>query len=133
MTRFCKTNQIVTVGLFHFIGPVKGHTCTLHIRSAITRLGGPVCFSRTSFPDPVNSSLRQWDPWVALHGRHGSEIHPSDGDTSLMPFKHVWVYGWHFWDPWLAQTVPMEDLTHIWLPTHPPPTYNIPSVILQWF
>ena len=27
--------------------------------------------------DPVNSQLRQWDPWRALHGRHGSEIHPS--------------------------------------------------------
>ena len=24
-----------------------------------------------------------------LHGRHGSEIHPSDGEMSLMPFKHV--------------------------------------------
>ena len=36
-----------------------------------------------------------------------------------MPFKHVWAYGWHFWDPWLAQTVPMEGLTRLRLPTHP--------------
>ena len=38
-------------------------------------------------------------PMGALHGRYGSEIHPSDGETSLTPFKHVWAYVWHFWDP----------------------------------
>ena len=38
-------------------------------------------------------------PVGALHGRHGFEIHPSDGEMSLTPFKHVWAYGWHFWDP----------------------------------
>ena len=35
---FWKTNQIVTLGLFHFIGPANGYTCTLCIHSAITRL-----------------------------------------------------------------------------------------------
>ena len=52
---FWKTDRIVTLGLFHVIGPAKGHTRTLHIRSAITRLGGLVCFSRASFADHVNS------------------------------------------------------------------------------
>ena len=33
--------------------------------------------------DPVNSWLRQWDPWRALHGRHGCEIHPRDRETSI--------------------------------------------------
>ena len=55
LTVFWKTDQIVTLGLFHFIGPAKGHTSTLHIHNAITRLGGLVCFSRASFADPVNS------------------------------------------------------------------------------
>ena len=55
MTGFWKTNQIVTLGLFHFIGPANSYTCTLHIHSAITRLGGLVCFSRITFADPVNS------------------------------------------------------------------------------
>ena len=55
VTGFWKTNQIVTLGLFHFIGPANGHTHTLHIHSAITRLGELVCFSIASFADPVNS------------------------------------------------------------------------------
>ena len=52
---FWKTDQIVTLGLFDFIGPANGHTRTLHIHSVIARLGGLVCFSRASFADPVNS------------------------------------------------------------------------------
>ena len=64
---------------------------TLHIHSGITRLGWLVCFSRASFADPVNSQLRQWDPWRVLHGRHGSEIHPSDREMSLTPFNHAWT------------------------------------------
>ena len=55
VTGFWKTNRIVTLGLFDFIGPANGHTYTLHIYSAITRLDGLVCFSRASFADPVNS------------------------------------------------------------------------------
>ena len=39
VTGFWKTDQIVTLGLFHFIGPANGYTCTLHIHSALTRLG----------------------------------------------------------------------------------------------
>ena len=39
VTGYWKTDQIVTLGLFHFIGPANGYTCTLHIQSAITRLG----------------------------------------------------------------------------------------------
>ena len=39
VTEFWKTDQIVTLGLFHFIGPANGYTRTLHIYSAITRLG----------------------------------------------------------------------------------------------
>ena len=30
-------------------------------------------------------------PIGALHGKNGSEIHPSHGEMSLMPFKHVWA------------------------------------------
>ena len=50
-----ETDRIVTLGLFHFIGPPNGYTCTLYIHSATTRLGGLVCYSRASFADPVNS------------------------------------------------------------------------------
>ena len=35
-TGFWKTNQIVTLGLFHFISPANGCTQTLFIHSAIT-------------------------------------------------------------------------------------------------
>ena len=58
-------------------------------------------------------------PMEVLYGMHGSEIHPSDGEMSLTPFKHIWAYGWHFWDPQLAKTVPKEGLTRLRLPTHP--------------
>ena len=55
VTGFWKTDRIVTIGLFHFIGPANGHIHTLHIHSEITKLGGLVCFSVASFADPVNS------------------------------------------------------------------------------
>ena len=39
VTGFWKTDQIVTLGQFHFIGPANGYTHTLHIHTAIIRLG----------------------------------------------------------------------------------------------
>ena len=36
---FWNTEQIVTLGLFHFIGPANGYTHTLPIQSTITKLG----------------------------------------------------------------------------------------------
>ena len=78
--------------------PAIIYTCTLPIHSAITRLDGLVCFSRVSFSDHVNSQLRQWDPWRALHGGHGSEIHLYGSETSPRPYEHVWANGWHFLD-----------------------------------
>ena len=70
VTGFWKTDQIVTLGLFHFIAPANGYTCTLHIHSAITRLGWLVCFSRASLPTkcttetmgPVEGAT--WKAWV---------------------------------------------------------------------
>ena len=93
VTGFWKTNQNVTQGLLHCIGPANSYT--LSIYNGITRLGWLVCFSRACIVDHVNSRLRQWDPWRALHGTHGSEIHPSDRETSLCPSKHILAY-------WLA-------------------------------
>ena len=58
--------------------------------------------------------------WKAVHGRHGSENHPNDRETSLTPFKHVWPYGQYFWGSQLVQTILMEDSTRFWHPTHPP-------------
>ena len=128
-----KTKPTVTLGLFYFIGPANHYTCTLNIHSAITRLGLLVCFSRASFANPVNSWLAQWDPWRALHGRRGSEIHPSDRETSITPFKHVWAYGWHFWDPYIASPNSPNGRFNPPAASHPPTPYNVPSVILQWF
>ena len=59
VTGFWKADWIVTLDLFHFIGPANGYTCTLHIHNAINRLGWLVCFSRATFADPVSSWLRQ--------------------------------------------------------------------------
>ena len=66
VTGLWKTDQIVRLGLFYYIGPANGYTCTLHIHSAITRLVWLVCFSRASFTHPVNSRLVQWDTCVQV-------------------------------------------------------------------
>ena len=39
VTGFWKTNQIVALGLFHFISPANGYTHILAIHSAIIKLG----------------------------------------------------------------------------------------------
>ena len=138
---FWKTSQIVTLGPFHFIGSVNGYTYTLCIHSAITGLDWLVCFSRASFANPVNSRLRQWDPWRVLQRRYGSEIHSSDRETSLTPSQHVSAYGWHFLGHLASPNSPSRGFNlpaASYLP--PPPTlpllaypYNMTSVILQWF
>ena len=142
MTGFCKTDQIIILGLFHFIGPANGYTCTLHIHSAITGLGWPVCFSRVSL---LTMEFHDWD-----NGTHGGcymegmvvKFTPAIRRHLLMPFKHVWAYGWLFWDLYLVQMVLTKGITHLRLSTHslhlllPPPAhppYNMPSLISQWF
>ena len=44
----------------------------------------------TNFAYHVNSRLRQYDPWKALHGKHVSGNYPSDSEMSLRSPKHVW-------------------------------------------
>ena len=142
VTGFLKIDRIVTLGLFHFIGPANGYTCTLHIHSAIIRFGWPVCFSRANFADPVNSWLRQWDTWRMLHGRHGSEIHPGDRETSITyAIQACFVL-------WLALVGPIASpsspngrfnsppASHPPPPSAPPPSclpnpYKVPSVKLH--
>ena len=57
VTGVWKIDQIATLGLFLITVPANGYTCTLHIHSAITRLGLLVCFSRASLAGPVKSRL----------------------------------------------------------------------------
>ena len=139
VTWFWKTDRNVTLGLFHFIGPANAYTHTLHIRTAIIRLHWLVCFSRVTFANPVNPWLGQWDPWRALHGRHGCEIHLRDAETSITPFKRVWAYDWLFWDSWLVQMVLTDGLARLRLPTYPlhpplPPPTRPPRITChQWY
>ena len=83
VTGFWKTDQNVTLGQLHFLGPANSHTHTLSMHCCNTRLSCLVCFSRANFADHVKPQLRQWDPWMALDGRYGSDIHPCVGETSL--------------------------------------------------
>ena len=119
VTGFWKTDQIVTLGLFHFIGSANGYTCTLHINSVITGLGWLVCFSRATFADPVNLWLRQWDPWRAPHGRHECEIHPSNRKTSTNAIQACVGLWLAFLGPIASQMVLTEGLTRFRLSTHP--------------
>ena len=66
-----------------FYWPANSHTHTLPVHCCINGLSWLVCFSRHGFADRVKSRLRQWDPWRALDGRCGSDIHPCVGETSL--------------------------------------------------
>ena len=83
MTGYWKTVHNVTLGQLHFIGPANSHPHTLSMHCYIIGLSWLVCFSRAGFADRVKSWLRQWDPWRALDGRYGSDIHPCVGETSL--------------------------------------------------
>ena len=83
VTRYWKTDHNVILGQLHFIGPANSHTHALSIHCCITGLSWLVCFSRAGFANRVKSRLRQWDPWRALDGRYGSDIHPCVGETSL--------------------------------------------------
>ena len=105
VTGFWKTNQIVTLALFNFIGLANSYMHTLPILIVITRLGWLVCFSRASITNHVDSHLIQWDPCRALHRRHGFEVDPSSSEMSLRPSKYVSTYGWNFLDSQLVQTV----------------------------
>ena len=100
VTGFWKTDQLVTLGPFHFIGPANGYTHTLHIHSAITRLGGLVCFSRSSkFCQPCKFMTgtmgliegATWKAWVCNSPQWW-------GDVSYA-IQACLVYDWHFSDP----------------------------------
>ena len=83
MTGLWKTDRNVTLGQLRFLGPANSHTHTLSMHCCNTRLSCLVCFSRADFADHVKPRLRQWDPWRALDGKYGSDIHPCVGETSL--------------------------------------------------
>ena len=55
VTGFWKTDEIFTLGLFHFIGAANSYTHTLPTHSAITRLSWLVCFIKASLSNHVNS------------------------------------------------------------------------------
>ena len=93
-----ETDRNVTLGQLHFLGPANSHTHTLSIHCCNTRLSCLVCFSRADFADHVKPRLRQWDPWRALDGRYGSDIHPCVSETSHRPSRLVKAYDWHFLD-----------------------------------
>ena len=80
----------------HFISPVQPPSYTthalLHYQAQLTGL-----FFRVGFANHV----RQWNPWMALDGRYGSDIHPCVSETSLRPFRLVWAYDQHFLDSYM--------------------------------
>ena len=99
VTDFWKTNQIVTLGLFHLLAmQANSHSHALPIYRAITRFGWLVCFSRASFTDHVISLLGKQDPWRTLHGTMGLKFSPVVVRCLLGSLEHIWAYSWHFLD-----------------------------------
>ena len=113
MTGYSKTDHNVTFGQLLSIGSVNSHTHTLPMHCCINGLSWLVCFSRAGFADRVKSWLRQWDPWRALDGRYGSDIHPCVGETSLKALQSCLGL-------WLVL------LGHIATPSSPIGRYNPP-------
>ena len=85
VTGFWKTDQNVTLDLLYFIGPANSYTHTLPFIVALPGLAYTGLLFKGSFANYVNSQLRKWGPWRALHRKHGSEIYPSGSETSLRP------------------------------------------------
>ena len=138
VTGYWKTDHNVTLGQLHFIGPANSHTHALSMHCCITRLSWLVCFSRAGFSDRVKSRLRQWDPWRALDGMYGSDIHPCIGETSLKALQSCLGL-------WVAllgliatpnspigrcNPPPASQPPHP--PSHPSTPLYVQSVILQW-
>ena len=49
---------------------------------------------------------------------------PAIGRCLLPPFKHVWAYGWHFWDPAIASPNSLNGRFN-------PPPASHPPLLLQ--
>ena len=125
----------VTLGQLHFIGPANSHTHALSMHCCITGLSWLVCFSRAGFANHVNSRLRQWDPWRALDGRYGSDIHPCFGETSLKSLQSCLGL-------WLAllgliaspnSPIGRCNPPPAYHPPHHPPTHPPPYTCNPWY
>ena len=135
VTEYWKTDHVRTFGQLLFIGPANSHSHTLPVHCCINGLSWLVCFSRHGFADRVKSRLRQWDPWRALDGRYGSDIHPCVGETSLKALQSCLGL-------WLALlgliATPNSPVgrcnpppaSH---PPHPPPTRPPPYTCNPWY
>ena len=71
-----------SVWVWLLAGPIKSNWPNVRTWSVVQY---PVTYMGliTFTIDHVKSRLRQWDPWRALDERHGSDIHPCYGETSL--------------------------------------------------
>ena len=91
VTGFWKTDEMSHLAnCFLLAQLIATHTLSMHCCN--TRLSCLVCFSRADFADHVKSQLRQWDPWKALDGSYGSDIHPCVSETSHRPSRLVKAY-----------------------------------------
>ena len=128
MTGYWKTDHVHTFGQLLFIGPANSHTHTLPLHCCINGLSWLVCFSRPGFANHVKSRMRQWDPWRALDGWNGFDIHPCYCKTSLKALQSCLGLWPVLLGLMLFQTDLMEGLTCLRLPTcpfHPP--HPLPS------
>ena len=133
-TGFWKTNQIVILGLglFHFISPATSLLIYIHITHSQCHYQalptGLLFWNNCEFCQPCKFTIEIVGPMhggCQLHGRHGSDIHPSDGETFLGPLNifGLWlaffILDLHY--SWSKQSYIAEDITHLRLPTPPTP------------
>ena len=115
MSRFWKTDQTVTLGLFHSIGPANAYTYTLST-VLLPGLSDWSAFLRQVFPTPL---IHNWDN--RTHGRHCLKFTPLIVRHSLV---HICVYCWYILDSNSPNSIiggfnPPPAAHPLLLPTHP--------------
>ena len=144
VTGYWKLTKMSHLAYFILLAQLIARLLHYPVHCCINRLSWLVCFSRTGFANHVKSQLRQWGPWRELDGRYGmvyvSDTHPCVSETSLRPSRLVWAYDLHFLYSYNLQTVQMEAVTCLWLPTHShhsphplPPTQSFIHAIDLWY
>ena len=135
LTGYWKTDDNVTLGQLHFIGPANSHTHAPSMHHCNIGLSWLVCFSRAGFADCVKSWLRQWDPWRAPDGRCRSGIHPCVGEMSLKALQSclglslalLGLIATPNGPIWWCNLPPASH------PPHPPPTRLPPYMCNPWY
>ena len=124
----CKNRHNVTLGQLHFIGPAYSHTRTPPMHPCIG-LSWLICFSGGGFVDHVVTTETmglmegtRWEVWVWYSPLCWQGVSWGTLGLSGPMTSSSWTHSY------ILQTVLLEDVTHLRLPTHPPLIHAIHDI-----